>query len=104
MNDVFIDCYTRPIDGSRLLIPSEWRYVFRDKGGIVVVALLDGRLVLVTKEMVGKFSDAESLKPVYCKMDSRGRITIPKVFRGMFDSVKNAILKGLVHYVEVFGE
>lgn len=78
----FLGCYSRPIDGSRLCIPSEWRYVFRDKGGIVVVAFPNGRLVLVTKEMAGKFSDAESLKPVYCKMDSRGRIIIPKEFRG----------------------
>ena len=103
MNDVFIDCYTRLIDGSRLLIPLEWRHVFRDKGGIVVVALPDGRLVLATKEIAEKSSNVESLKAVHCKMDSRGRITIPKVFRRMFKEVKNVVLCGSIHYVEVRG-
>lgn len=104
MNDVFIDCYTRPIDGVRFSIPSEWRYVFRDKGGIVAIELPSGRLVLATKKILEKSSNVEVLNAVYCKMDSRGRIIIPKVFRGVLDSVKYVILKGLVHYVEVFGE
>lgn len=97
----FLGCYSRPIDGSRLCIPSEWRYVFRDKGGIVVVALLDGRLVLATKEILEKSSNVEVLNAVYCKIDSRGRITIPKVFRRMFKDVKNLVLCGLIHYVEI---
>ena len=104
MNDVFIGCYSRPLDGRRPCIPAEWARVFRGRGGVTAVELPSGRLVLATKEIVEKSSNTELLKAVHCKMDSRGRITIPKVFRGMFDSVKNAILKGLVHYVEVFGE
>lgn len=101
MNDVFIDCYTRPIDGSRLLIPLEWRHVFRDKGGIVAVELPNGRLALTTYEVAKKASRAKSLKAVRCNMDSRGRITIPKVFRRMFKEVKNVVLCGSVHYVEI---
>lgn len=104
MNDVFIDCYTRPIDGSRLCVPPEWARIFRNRGGVVAVELPSERLVLATKEIVEKSSNTELLKAVRCNMDSQGRITISKVFRGMFDSVKNVILKGLVHYVEVFGE
>ena len=57
MNDVFIDCYTRPIDGSRLLIPLEWRHVFRDKGGIVAVELPNGRLALTTYEVAKKHQE-----------------------------------------------
>ena len=101
MNDVFIDCYTRSIDGSRLLILSEWRYVFRDKGGIVAVELSGGWMVLATKEIAEKSSNTELLKAVHSKMDSRGRITIPKEFRGMFKDVKNLVLCGLIQYVEI---
>ena len=101
MNDVFIGCYCRPLDGMRLCIPSEWVRIFRNMGGVVAVELPSGRLVLATKEIVEKSSNTELLKAVYCKMDSRGRITIPKVFRGMFKDVKNVVLCGSVHYVEI---
>lgn len=101
MNDAFKDCYSRPLDGMRLCIPSEWARVFRDGGGVVAVELPSGRLVLATKEIAEKSSSAESLKAVHCKMDSRGRITIPKVFRRMFKDVKNVVLCGSIHYVEI---
>jgi DNA-binding transcriptional regulator/RsmH inhibitor MraZ len=58
-------------------------------------------LVLATKEIVEKSSNTELLKAVHCKMDSRGRITIPKEFRGMFKDVKNLVLCGLIQYVEI---
>jgi DNA-binding transcriptional regulator/RsmH inhibitor MraZ len=101
MNDVSIGCYSRPLDGRRLCVPSEWARVFQGRGGVVVVALPDGRLVLATKEILEKSSNTELLKAVHCKMDSRGRITIPKVFRGMFKDVKNVVLCGSIHYVEI---
>ena len=72
-DDIFLGQYCRPLDGMRLCVPSEWRYVFRDKGGIFVVALPDGRLALTTKEIAEKSSNTELLKAVHCKMDSRGR-------------------------------
>lgn len=97
----FLGCYSRPIDGMRLCIPSEWARIFRNRGGVVAVELSDGRLVLATKEILEKSSSAESLKAVHCKMDPRGRITIPKVFRGMFKDVKNVVLCGSIHYVEI---
>lgn len=100
-SNIFVGQYCCSLDGVRFSIPSEWRYVFRDKGGIVVVALPDGRLVLATKEILEKSSNVEVLNAVYCKMDSRGRITIPKVFRGMFKDVKNLVLCGLIQYVEI---
>jgi len=103
MNDVFIGYYCRPLDGRRLCLPSEWARVFRDGGGVVAVELPNGRLALTTKEIAEKSSNAESLKAVHCKMDSRGRITIPKVFRRMFKEVKNVVLCGSIHYVEVRG-
>ncbi len=103
MNDVFIGCYSRPLDGRRVRIPPEWARIFRNRGGVIAVELPSGRLVLATKEIVEKSSNTELLKAVHCKMDSRGRIIIPKEFRGLFDSVKNAILTGLVQYVEVRG-
>lgn len=101
MNDVFIGCYSRPLDGRRLCVPSEWARIFRNRGGVVAVELPSGRLVLATKEIVEKSSNAESLKAVRYKMDSRGRITIPKVFRRMFKEVKNVVLCGSIHYVEI---
>ena len=103
MNDVFIGCYSRPLDGRRVRIPSEWARVFRGRGGVAAVELSGGRLVLATKEIAEKSSNVESLKAVHCKMDSRGRITIPKVFRRMFKEVKNVVLCGSIHYVEVRG-
>ena len=101
MNDVFIGCYSRPLDGRRVRIPSEWARIFRDGGGVVAVELPSGRLVLATKEIAEKSSNVESLKAVHCKMDSRGRITIPKVFRRMFKDVKNLVLCGSIQYVEI---
>lgn len=101
MNDAFTGCYSRPLDEMRVRIPSEWARIFRDRGGVVAVELPSGRMVLATKEIVEKSSDVESLKAVHCKMDSRGRITIPKVFRGMFKDVKNVVLCGSIHYVEI---
>lgn len=101
MNDVFIGCYSRPLDGMRLCVPSEWARIFRNRGGVVAVELPSGRLALTIKEIAEKSSDVESSKAVHCKMDSRGRITIPKVFRGMFKDVKNVVLCGSIHYVEI---
>jgi hypothetical protein len=101
MNDAFTGCYSRPLDGRRVRIPSEWARIFRDRGGVAAVELPSGRLVLATKEIVGKSSNTELLKAVHCKMDLRGRIIIPKVFRGMFKDVKNVVLCGSVHYVEI---
>ncbi len=101
MNDVFIGCYSRPLDGMRLCIPSEWARIFRNRGGVVAVELPNGRLALTTYEVAKKASRAKSLKAVHCKMDSRGRITIPKVFRRMFKEVKNVVLCGLIQYVEI---
>lgn len=102
-SNIFVGQYCCSLDGVRFSIPSEWRYVFRDKGGIVVVALPDGRLVLATKKILEKSSNVEVLNAVYCKMDSRGRIIMPKVFRRMFKEVKNVVLCGSIHYVEVRG-
>ena len=101
MNDVFIGCYSRPLDGRRVRIPSEWARIFRDGGGVVAVQHPNGNLVLTTKEIAEKSSNTELLKAVHCKMDSRGLITIPKVFRRMFKEVKNVVLCGLIHYVEI---
>ena len=44
MNDVFIGCYSRPLDGRRVRIPSEWARVFRDRGGVAAVELSGGRM------------------------------------------------------------
>lgn len=101
MNDAFTGCYSRPLDGMRLCIPSEWARVFRDGEGVVAVEFPNGRLALTIKEIAEKSSDVESLKAVHCKMDSRGRIIIPKVFRGMFKEVKDVVLCGSIHYVEI---
>ena len=56
---------------------------------------------ITVKEIAEKSSNVELLKAVHCKMDSRGRITIPKVFRGMFKGVENGVLCGSIHYVEI---
>lgn len=101
LHDFFIGCYSRPLDRMRLRIPSEWARIFRNRGGVVAVEFPNGRLALTTKEIVEKSSNTELLKAVHCKMDSRGRITIPKVFRRMFKEVKNLVLCGSVHYVEI---
>lgn len=101
MNDVFIGCYSRPLDGRRVRIPSEWARIFRNRGGVVAVELPSGRLALTTYEVAKKASRAKSLKAVRCNMDSQGRITIPKVFRRMFKEVKNVVLCGSIHYVEI---
>ena len=101
MNDAFTGCYSRPLDGRRLCVPFEWVRIFRNRGGVVAVEFPSGRLALVTKEIAEKSSSAESLKAVHCEMDSRGRITIPKVFRRMFKDVKNVVLCGSIHYVEI---
>jgi hypothetical protein len=44
MNDVFIGCYSRPLDGMRLCIPAEWARVFRGRGGVAAVELSGGRM------------------------------------------------------------
>ena len=44
MNDVFIGCYSRPLDGMRLCIPFEWARIFRDRGGVAAVELSGGRM------------------------------------------------------------
>ena len=102
-DDVFLGQYCCSLDGVRLSIPSEWMHGFRDKDGVVVVALPDGRLALVAKEILEKSSNEELSKAVHCKIDSRGRITIPKEFRGKFENVKNVLLRRSIRYVEVRG-
>ena len=57
MNDVFIGCYSRPLDGMRLCIPAEWARVFRGMGGVAAVELSGGRMVLTTKEIAEKLAE-----------------------------------------------
>lgn len=101
MNDVFIGCYSRPLDGRRLCVPFEWVRIFQNRGGVVAIELPIGRLALTTKEIAEKSSNVGLLKAVHCKMDLRGRITIPKEFRGLFKDVENVVLCGSIHYVEI---
>ena len=103
MNDVFIGCYSRPLDGMRLCIPSEWARIFRDGGGVVAVQHPNGNLVLTTKERAESALDVELSKIVSCKMDARGRMTIPAAFRSPFDDVKGVEMVGHANYVEVRG-
>ena len=103
MNDAFIGCYSRPLDGMRLCILSEWARVFRGRGGVVAVQHPNGNLVLTTKERAESAPDVELSKVVLCKMDARGRMTIPAAFRSLFDGVKGVEMVGMVNYVEVRG-
>ena len=103
MNDVFIGCYSRSLDGMRLCIPSEWARVFRDGGGVVAVQHPNGNLVLTTKERAESAPDVELSKIVPCTMEARGRMTISAAFRSLFDGVKGVEMVGMANYVEVRG-
>ncbi len=103
MNDVFIGCYSRPLDGRRVRIPSEWARIFWDGGGVVAVQHPNGNLVLTTKERAESAPDVELSKVVLCKMDARGRMTIPATFRSLFEGLKDVEMVGMANYVEVRG-
>ena len=102
-DDVFLGQYCRPLDGMRLCIPSEWARIFRDRGGVVAVQHPNGNLALTTKERAESAPDVELSKIVSCKMDARGRMTIPAAFRSLFDGVKGVEMVGMANYVEVRG-
>jgi DNA-binding transcriptional regulator/RsmH inhibitor MraZ len=102
-DDVFLGQYCRPLDGMRLCIPSEWARVFRDGGGVVAVEHPNGNLVLTTKERAESAPDVELSKVVLCKMDARGRMTIPATFRSLFEGLKDVEMVGMANYVEVRG-
>jgi DNA-binding transcriptional regulator/RsmH inhibitor MraZ len=57
--------------------------------------------VLTTKEIVKSASDVELSKLVLCKMDARGRMTIPAAFRSLFDGMNSVQIAGRAHYVEI---
>ena len=101
--DIFLGQYCRPLDGRRVRIPSEWARIFRDRGGVVAVQHPNGNLVLTTKEKAEAAPDVELSKIVPCKMDARGRMTIPAAFRSLFDGVKGVEMVGMANYVEVRG-
>ena len=103
MNDAFIGGYSRPLDGRRLCVPPEWARIFRDGGGVVAVQHPNGNLVLTTKERAESAPDVELSKVIPCKMDARGRMTIPAAFRSLFDGVKGVEMVGHANYVEVRG-
>ena len=103
MNDVFIGCYSRPLDGMRLCIPSEWARILRNRGGVVAVQHPNGNLVLTTKERAESAPDVELSKVIPCKMEARGRMTIPAASRSLFESVKGVEMVGIANYVEVRG-
>ena len=100
---VFLGQHCRSLDGRRLSLPSEWARVFRDGGGVVAVQHPNGNLVLTTKERAESAPDVELSKIVSCKMDARGRMTIPAAFRSLFDGVKGVEMVGMANYVEVRG-
>ena len=104
MNEAtFWGCYCRPLDGMRLCIPSEWARIFRDGGGVVAVQHPNGNLVLTTKERAESAPDVELSKIVPCKMDARGRMTIPAAFRSLFEGLNDVEMVGMANYVEVRG-
>ena len=99
----FFSFYCRPLDGMQLCIPFEWARVFREGGGVVAVQHSNGNLVLTTKERAESAPDVELSKVVLCKMDARGRMTIPAALRSLFDGVKGVEMVGMANYVEVRG-
>jgi DNA-binding transcriptional regulator/RsmH inhibitor MraZ len=52
------------------------------------------------KELI-RFVELSKIVP--CKMDARGRMTIPAAFRSLFDGVKGVEMVGHANYVEVRG-
>ena len=84
-------------------LPSEWARVFRDGGGGVAVKLSNGNFALVTKEKAESALDVELSKVVHCKMDARGRVTIPEAFRPLLEGAKGVEMVGMANYVEVRG-
>ena len=100
---VFLGQYCRPLDGRRLSLSSEWARIFRNRGGVVAVQHPNGNLVLTTKERAESTPDVELSKVIPCKMDARGRMTIPAAFRSLFDGVKGVEMVGMANYVEMRG-
>ena len=96
---VFSNCYSRPLDGRRLRIPSAWARIFRAGGG--AVGLPNGRLALTTNKKAKSARGEELSRCVPCRMDERGRVAIPEAFRMLFDGGKSVTMTGMVHYVEV---
>jgi DNA-binding transcriptional regulator/RsmH inhibitor MraZ len=99
----FFGRYDKKFDGRRLCLPSEWARIFRDGGGVVAVQHPNGNLVLTTKERAESAPDVELSKVVLCKMDARGRMTIPATFRSLFEGLKDVEMVGMANYVEVRG-
>ena len=95
--------YCRILDGWRLSIPSEWARVFRAGRGVVAIKLSNGRLALTTKGKAEATPNVELSKGVYCKMDARGRVTIPEAFRSLFNGAKGVEMVGMANHVEVRG-
>ncbi len=98
---LFSNCYSRPLDGRRLRIPSAWARICRAGGGVVAVELPNGRLALTTNKKAKSARGEELSRSVPCRMDERGRVAIPEAFRMLFDGGKSVTMTGMVHYVEV---
>ena len=101
MNDVFIGCYSRPLDGMRLCVPSEWARVFRADGGAAAFALGEGRLALTTRELAESATDGKELNLVSFKMDERGRVVLPQEFRQFLANAKTVLMVGKIGYIEL---
>lgn len=101
---ILLGQYCRILDGWRLSIPSEWARVFCAGRGVVAIKLSNGRLALTTKEKAEAAPDVELSKGVHCKMDARGRVSIPVVFRSFFDGVNGVEMVGMANHVEVRGQ
>ena len=102
LDDIFLGCFAKCIDGFRITIPSAWARIFRADGGVVAVGLPNGRLALTTKKYAESEKEETTSRIVPCRMDGKGRVTIPEAFRMLFDGVTSVTMTGTVHYVEVY--
>ena len=74
---------------------TEWSN--RYENWLTVFALGEDRTGLTTRDAAELASVAKSLRFVSCKIDSRGRMTIPKEFRHFFYNEKIVSMSGKGH-------
>jgi MraZ protein len=103
----------------RIIIPTRFRNVVRDNGGILMISQLDGCLVAYTMgewnkiearlmDLAEKSTNMRRFRRIFigeaaeCACDRQGRVLVPPTLRQYAELVKDIVLAGVLDHFEIW--
>jgi MraZ protein len=105
----------------RIIIPTRFRSIVRDNGGVLMISQLDGCLVAYTlsewnkiearlMDLAEKGTNMRRFRRIFigeaaeCACDRQGRVLVPPTLRQYAELVKDIVLAGVLDHFEIWSK